>query len=111
MLDKETILQYVSLLGNKKMNSLWEEFKTDSNKKFEELDINSKESLRLTFHSLKSSSKIFGLEIFSNLCSEIEENILQQEPQETLFQQVKQAKLILQEHAVLVDKFFEKAPE
>lgn len=72
---------YADALGFSELLNLWLDYLEDCESKFQKIDtFLEKEdwnSLRIVFHSLKSASLIFGLDKFSETCTKIERNILQ----------------------------------
>lgn len=72
----ENIVQYEQVFGRNKMRMLWEEFVEDAKQKLNQIETKSQEQQRLTYHSLRSSSLIFGMTEFSECCRELEEQIL-----------------------------------
>lgn len=80
MFNKETPDSYKDVLGAEKFLHLWQEYLTDAESKFQKINalVQNKNwpDLRIIFHSLKSSSLIFGLDKFSKLCTKIEDCIV-----------------------------------
>lgn len=74
--DYEIIKQYEEVFGRLKMMSLLEDFSTDANDKLGNIEQLSLEGQRLAYHSLRSSSLVFGLCELSELCEKLEEKAL-----------------------------------
>lgn len=72
----ENIKQYQGIFGLVKMKNLWKEFVDDAKDKLSGIENKSSEQQRLNYHSLRSSSLIFGMQEFSELCHQYEEKIL-----------------------------------
>lgn len=78
--NQETPASYIAMLGKEKFSQLWAEYLADAEDKFikaaQYLEQKDSANLRIVFHSLKSSSLIFGLDKFSALCAKIESDLL-----------------------------------
>lgn len=72
----ENIQQYEQIFGREKMRALWAEFVNDATAKLDKIEECDHEAQRLAYHSLRSSSQVFGMMEFSRLCEEREEEIL-----------------------------------
>lgn len=72
----ENIQQYEQIFGREKMRTLWAEFVSDAAAKLDKIEERDYEAQRLAYHSLRSSSQVFGMMEFSCLCEEREEEIL-----------------------------------
>lgn len=76
----ETIKQYEAIFGHEKMINLFHEYQEKAEQDLSQVDRliakNSRDDLRLVFHSLRSSSLVFGMQGFSFACQDIEERIL-----------------------------------
>lgn len=108
MINKQILSQYIATIGHKKILSLWQDFKIDAKQKFEKMDVQDEQNMRLMFHSLKSSSKIFGMEDFSGFCHKIEISLIEQEKKDDIIQQVKQSRKILSRQVMEVDMFLKE---
>ena len=106
MINNTAIKQYKDVFGTEKMQKLWQEFKQDSQHSLQKLNVNNKEEVRLVFHSLRSSSKVFGLDAFSQLCEEIEDKIIKEGFSSELMRLVKKANQILLENIKEAEIFF-----
>ena len=73
---QKNLEQYRQIFGHEKMCLLWEEFINDANDKLKCIEKQSLEKQRLAYHSLRSSSLVFGMEEFAELCRLYEEEIL-----------------------------------
>lgn len=93
MINKSSIEQYRDIFGAEKMAYLWSEFLEKAHSDFAQVDKylnnNAYNELRLIYHSLRSSSLIFGMEDFSAVCKKIEEQILERSSVEGLKEKVK----------------------
>lgn len=72
----DSLKQYEQIFGQEKMCRLWREFTEDARQKLNQAENGNKEELRLVFHSLRSSSLVFGMTEFSAFCQKTEEEIL-----------------------------------
>lgn len=72
--------QYETVFGSDKMKQLFGEFRQKADEDLTSVPVllkeDAREKLRLIYHSLRSSSLVFGMEGFSALCREIEESLL-----------------------------------
>ncbi len=75
-IDRETLEQYKSIFGAEKMRSLWNDFIDDAGKKLDKIENADNEAQRLAYHSLHSSSLVFGLKEFAELCTVYEDKVL-----------------------------------
>lgn len=107
LINNEAICQYQKIFGAEKMKALWQEFVETSNDKLNRIENKSPEEIRLAFHSLRSSSLIFGLESFSKSCAEIEEKILNGENLTKLKKYIDKSKNIFDNSKQSVAEFFE----
>ena len=73
-INKDAFEQYRKVFGTEKMRLLWQEFSESTENKLQQI-----EKQRLCFHTLRSSSLVFGLEEFSKNCEMIEEAVLNNE--------------------------------
>lgn len=98
MINKSAIEQYSNIFGNEKMAYLWKEFLDKACLDLAQVDkyltTNAYNELRLIYHSLRSSSLVFGMEDFSAVCKEIEEKILENSSTEGLEEKVKKGQEI-----------------
>ena len=82
------IRQYDEIFGREKMLRLFSEYRqkaeTDLSRTEELLKNEKTEELRLIYHSLRSSSQVFGMMGFSFACQDIEQRILDGETSEKL---------------------------
>lgn len=74
--ESANIKQYEQIFGREKMRALWAEFVSDAATKLKVIEVQDSESQRLAYHSLRSSSQVFGLMMFSETCQKREEEIL-----------------------------------
>lgn len=74
--NKTSLEQYVAVFGAEKMKLLWQEFCNSTENKLKNIENASREEIRLCFHSLRSSSLVFGLDELSKNCEDIEQAVL-----------------------------------
>ena len=74
--NKKTLEQYRQIFGTDKMKNLWGEFQDTTEEKFEKAINGTLDEIRLSFHSLRSASLVFGLEKFAEYCEQIENDII-----------------------------------
>lgn len=71
---------YQAMLGNDKLSALWAEYKQTSADKLKTAAnlVQSEDwhGLRIVFHAMRSSSVVFGLDKFAELCTKIEDAIM-----------------------------------
>lgn len=75
-INKKQLSEYISIFGKKKMQGLLRDYLADSTKSWDTLDKSSIGEKRQIFHCWRSNSLVFGMEDFSNFCTKIEENLL-----------------------------------
>ncbi len=92
------------------MRALWLDFKKDAQLKFREAGRQDKDSLRRMFHSLSSSSKVFGMDDFARFCSKAEDEILKGNAQKGSEFLLPGAKLLEQQLAEIEDFFNKDKP-
>lgn len=76
IVEYDTIRQYQNIVGKDKMRKLWQEFINECAARLNDVDIKTKDEQRLIFHSLRSSSLVFGMRILSDFCHQMEEKIV-----------------------------------
>lgn len=74
--DEAGIRQYLEIFGRGKMQNLWVDFVDDAKEKLSNIENKNTQEQRLVYHSLRSSSLVFGMKKFSELCHQYEEKIL-----------------------------------
>lgn len=74
--DLANLQQYEQIFGREKIQTLWAEFVSDATAKTAEVESRDRESQRLAYHSLRSSSQVFGMSAFAQVCTQREEQIL-----------------------------------
>lgn len=96
LFNKSTPESYAVSLGFPVLLNLWLDYLEDCESKFQKIETLLKEedwnNLRILFHSLKSSSLIFGLDKFSELCTKIERNILQNDISDNFISEINSVK-------------------
>ncbi len=108
--NREMPETYKKMLGEQKFLQLWEEYLSDAGAKFEKaaayLSGRDAENLRIIFHSLKSSSLIFGLDKFAELCTKIENNLVAGDFSEETGKKIKNSKNIWLESIKEAEPYF-----
>lgn len=99
MVNLSHLQEYQKIFGLLKIRRLWEDFITLSEQSWQSVGIQPPEQLRLTFHSWKSSSLVFGMDDFSHHCSVIEECLLCRRHLEQLPLMIDESRRVYQ-HAV-----------
>lgn len=78
--NPEILRDYISQMGRSTMFSLWEDYIAKNRELLEKSQPALKRGdwaeLRIIYHSLKSSSAVFGLDKFVELCTKVEEAII-----------------------------------
>lgn len=97
--------KYKKIFGIQKIQALWEDFVNQAEDAWQKMDILEMEACRYIFHNWRSSGKIFGLDDFSQLCQQIEENILSHRFAKAK-KQIQAAKLLYQECLSSVSAMF-----
>lgn len=104
----ETIKQYEAIFGHEKMINLFNEYQEKAEQDLNRVDSliaqNSRDGLRLIFHSLRSSSLVFGMQGFSFACEDIEEKILNGEELKTIAKFIELSKKIYEQELSSVTK-------
>lgn len=104
----ETIKQYDAIFGHEKMIALFDEYKCKAESDLNQVDRliakNSRDDLRLIFHSLRSSSLVFGMQGFSFACQDIEERILNGEELKAIAKFMELSKKIYEQELISVTK-------
>lgn len=68
--------QYEKFLGQEKFCRLRQLFLADAEEKMKRADYADDDELKLIFHTLRSSSLVFGMKEFAETCRRIEEKLL-----------------------------------
>lgn len=103
MFNKKQLVEYQQFFGSSKLIKLFQEFRKDTAQKFLCLASSSPEDQRLIFHSLKSSSLVFGMTKFSKLCAKLEQKIL--DNKEILAKDIVQCHSIYNQSVLKVDHY------
>lgn len=105
----DNIRQYDEIFGREKMQNLFSEYRekaeTDLSRAGRLLENEQTEELRLIYHSLRSSSQVFGMMGFSFTCQDIEQRILDGEPSEKLDKFIQLSRQIYEQELVDVVTF------
>lgn len=102
-IDFTNLEQYKSVFGMEKMKLLWNEFCLDAENKLKNIETKTSEEQRLAYHSLRSSSLVFGMTDFSELCTSYEERILNQEKIEST--DAEASRSLLKESMIQIDNY------
>ena len=75
-INQKQLCEYLNIFGKSKMQGLLKDYLAQSNKSWDSLhNVSDKEKSRI-FHCWRSSSLVFGMEDFSNICTKIEDNLI-----------------------------------
>lgn len=105
IVEYDTIKQYQSIVGKEKMRKLWFEFINESASTLNDVENENVESQRLIYHSLRSSSLVFGMRRFSDFCHVLEEKILQKGPLSA--EDIKQSRKIMRQSIEAVNDYMQ----
>lgn len=75
-INRKQLNEYLSIFGKRKMQGLLRDYLADSTRSWETLEKSSVVEKRHIFHCWRSNSLVFGMEDFSNLCTKIEEDLI-----------------------------------
>lgn len=100
--------EYQKIFSSVKMHRLWSEYLKVSQDVWDEMPSKNHEQLRLAFHSWKSNSQVFGMDEFSTLCAEIEEQLLKHKPVEVLQERIAACRKCYERSILVVNEYFEK---
>ncbi len=102
----EIIKQYEAIFGHEKMIDLFKEYQEKAENDLNQVDRliekKSRDTLRLIFHSLRSSSLVFGMQGFSFACQDIEERLLNDEDLQTVAKFMQLSKKIYEQELASV---------
>ncbi len=105
----DNIRQYDEIFGREKMRNLFSEYKQkaedDLSRVTQLLKQSQMEDLRLIYHSLRSSSQVFGMMGFSFACQDIEQKILDGEKNDNLNKFIRLSRQIYEQELVDVMAF------
>lgn len=107
IVNKKQIENYKTIFGMEKINFLWDEFLSYSVTVWEGVEEIDPVYQRTAFHNWRSSSLVFGMEDFSQLCTKIEEDILKNRV-EQLSKQIKECKKCYEESIKAVAPILKK---
>ena len=75
-INQKQLHDYLNIFGKSKMQGLLKDYLAQSNKSWSDMhSVSDKEKSRI-FHCWRSSSLVFGMEDFSDICTKIEDNLL-----------------------------------
>ncbi|MBR4106996.1 MAG: hypothetical protein IKK52_06830 [Alphaproteobacteria bacterium] len=75
-INKKQLDEYLNIFGKRKMQGLLRDYLLDSTKSWEMLDKSTLSEKRHIFHCWRSNSLVFGMEDFSQLCTKIEDDLI-----------------------------------
>jgi hypothetical protein len=75
-INKKQLNEYLSIFGKKKMQGLLRDYLAESTRAWESLDKITINEKRHIFHCWRSNSLVFGMENFSQMCTKIEDDLL-----------------------------------
>lgn len=74
-INKKQLDEYLDIFGKSKMQGLLKDYLAQSTKSWETLDKISDNEKKQVFHCWRSSSLVFGMEDFSQICTKIEDDL------------------------------------
>ena len=75
-INQKQLCEYLDIFGKSKMQGLLKDYLAESNKSWDILhSVSDKEKSRI-FHCWRSSSLVFGMDDFSQICTKIEDNLM-----------------------------------
>lgn len=89
--DFDALKQYEDIFGPEKMKQLWREYFDDARQKLQKPEEKSSDEIRLIYHSLRSSSLVFGMARFAEICEKIEEYVLEKRDINEILPLIKEA--------------------
>lgn len=102
------LYEYQHIFGLSKLAALWVDYLEQAQQSWSTLPPEACEQLRLTFHSWKSSSQVFGLDEFSRRCSQVEDNILNRRHLDGLPGQINDCRECFEQSIAELIPYFEK---
>ncbi len=69
--------EYRRIFGSGKMQKLWQEFITEAQKYLHNIENEDAEKQQICFHNLRAYALVFDMYDFMQVCTEMEENILE----------------------------------
>lgn len=105
-IDWESLKQYQKIFGTDKMQMLWQEFLHNTLEDIADIEDKDLQTIRLKFHSWRSSSQVFGLKGFSRECEAIEEMAISCENIEKIKKTIDNCKKTFHNTQKEVDRFF-----
>ncbi len=103
------LANYEKIIGKVKLQKLWQLFLVDADEKMKRATLAQGEELRLIFHNLRSSSLMFDMSEFANICKEIEERLIHK--QNVSEKDLSKSKEILKNNIQNVMEYFNAADE
>jgi len=108
LINIKHLQEYEQIFLSQKMEYLWCEYLSCSSSSWDKLDSMNEEQLRLTFHSWKSSSQIFGMEKFVRQCAAIEEKLSKHQPRSMVENLIKSCRQCYCDSTALVAAYFKE---
>lgn len=75
--EKLNMDEYRRIFGSAKMQNLWQEFIVEAQKYLTDIENQEEEKQQICFHNLRAYGLVFDMVEFTDLCSEMEEKILE----------------------------------
>ncbi len=79
-MDKQENLnmeEYRRIFGSAKMQSLWLEFISEAHKYLNNIENEEAEKQQICFHNLRAYALVFDMVEFTDICTQMEENIIE----------------------------------
>lgn len=105
--DLTVLRQYEDIFGPVKMSGLWHEYLDKAEKDLQTVDSRNREELRLLYHSLRSSSRVFGMTAFAALCEQIETAIVEGRPDTEICPLIKEGHILFAAAVKAVNPHFD----
>ena len=75
-INKKQLNEYLDIFGKRKMQGLLRDYLAESTRSWECMDKSSVSEKRHIFHCWRSNSLVFGMEDFSQICTKIEDDLI-----------------------------------
>lgn len=69
--------EYRRIFGSAKMQKLWQEFITEAKKYLQNIEYEDAEKQQICFHNLRAYALVFDMTEFTQICTEMEESIIE----------------------------------
>ena len=104
--DIAAMRQYENIFGPEKMRQLWYEYLDNAQKDLRDVEHKPHDELRLLYHSLRSSSLVFGMTAFAETCEKIEAAVIDGRPGNEIKLLIKEGQLRFAEAVKKVSSYF-----